>query len=406
MQAWFAQDEMSIRPGDAVSLSLSVENLGDHTETYTILPAGLTAAWTTVTRPNITLFGGSRDVVEIVIRPPAINTTSAGPTTAALRVIPQQNPDDSVVAEALLDIQSFDDRRITVLQPVQRARRRATYEFMVENHGNNLASCRLHLIDPTNRVDGRFDPPAVGVAPGSSSLVKLQLKAKGGWFRRSERQLDFEIEGTQQDHQPAIGRAALIQPPTIPGRAIAKALAVAALLAALVLAWFAVVRPELRDAAERAVDERIDDLAEATETSDATPGPAATTAPTTETTAPPNDGASGEAFSTRLVVSPGIGETADASYAVPAGTSFVLTDIVVQNPNGDLGEAVLLRNDEVLYVWDLAVIGNNDFQGRITGVPFAAGDAATLRARCDGTGVTTNNTCEIALLLGGLATPT
>ena len=31
-------------------------------------PAGLTAGWTTVTRPNVTLFGGSRDVVEIVVR--------------------------------------------------------------------------------------------------------------------------------------------------------------------------------------------------------------------------------------------------------------------------------------------------------------------------------------------------
>ncbi|MGH9134492.1 MAG: hypothetical protein ACRDZZ_11180, partial [Ilumatobacteraceae bacterium] len=149
VQAWFAQEEITIRPGSTTSLSLSVENLGEHTESYTIIPAGLTAAWTTVTRPNVTLFGGSRDVVEIVIRPPAIHTTSAGPTPAAVRVIPQQQPDDAIVAETLLDIESFDDRRITMLQPLQRGRRRATYEFMVDNHGNNLASCRLHLVDRT-----------------------------------------------------------------------------------------------------------------------------------------------------------------------------------------------------------------------------------------------------------------
>jgi hypothetical protein len=106
----------------------------------------MTAAWTTVTRPNVTLFGGSRDVVEIVIRPPAIHTTTAGPTPAAVRVIPQQQPEEAIVAETLLDVQSFDDRRITMLQPLRRGRRRATYEFMVENHGNNLASCRLHLV--------------------------------------------------------------------------------------------------------------------------------------------------------------------------------------------------------------------------------------------------------------------
>ena len=163
-QVWFAQEELTVEPGASTSLSLAVENVSDRTQSYTVIPSGLTAAWTTVTRPNITLFGGSRDVVEVVVRPPAIHSTTSGPTSLTLRVIPQDDPDDAVIAETLLDVAPFDDRRITTLQPVQRARRRATYEFMVENHGNNLASCRLHLVDASERVDGTFDPPAVGVA--------------------------------------------------------------------------------------------------------------------------------------------------------------------------------------------------------------------------------------------------
>ena len=63
---WFAQDEISVQPGESTSLSLAVENVGDHTESFTVIPAGLAAACTTVTRPNITLFGGSRDVIEVV----------------------------------------------------------------------------------------------------------------------------------------------------------------------------------------------------------------------------------------------------------------------------------------------------------------------------------------------------
>ncbi len=87
VQVWFAQDEISVQPGESTSLSLAVENVGEHTESYTVIPAGMTAAWTTVTRPNITLFGGSRDVIEVVVRPPAIHTTSAGPTAVSVRVI-------------------------------------------------------------------------------------------------------------------------------------------------------------------------------------------------------------------------------------------------------------------------------------------------------------------------------
>ena len=176
------------------------------TETYTIIPAGLSAAWTTVTRPNVTLFGGSRDVVEVTVRPPAIPSTSSGPTAVAVRVLPQSDPDESTVTETIITVSPFDDRRITVLQPLLRGRRRATYEFTVDNQGNNLASCRLHLVDASRRVDGSFDPPAVGVAPGSSSLVRLKLRSRRSFFRprRTAGRLRSRSHrtGTRAGHRP------------------------------------------------------------------------------------------------------------------------------------------------------------------------------------------------------------
>ncbi|HEX4982625.1 MAG TPA: hypothetical protein VFV63_13045 [Ilumatobacteraceae bacterium] len=406
VQAWFAQDEIEIRPGSTTSLSLSVENLGEHTEAYTIIPAGLTAAWTTVTRPNVTLFGGSRDVVEIVIRPPAIHTTTAGPTPAAVRVIPQQQPDEAIVAETLLGVQSFDDRRITMLQPLRRGRRRATFEFMVENHGNNLASCRLHLVDRTERVDGSFDPPAVGVASGSQSLVRLRLKANSGLFRRSERQLDFEIEATEQDHDPAIGHAALIQPPSIPARFAWRVLVAAAVVGAAALAWVNVVRPELRDAAERAVDDRLAEI----DTSPSATSPVSDIdvgdSPV-ETTVPVAPVVEGVPFTTRIVVDVAIGQTGSQSFSVPPDSVFALTDLVVQNPNRDIGTATLLRNSDILYPWNLAQLqSNNEFQPRVTELVFQPGDTIVLQVTCEGAGSTVSTGCSIAVLLSGDMRPT
>ncbi|MFP5489328.1 MAG: hypothetical protein ACLGHQ_13605 [Acidimicrobiia bacterium] len=406
VQVWFSQEEISVRPGEATSLSLAVENVGDHTESYTVIPAGLTAPWTTVTRPNITLFGGSRDVVEVVVRPPAIHSTTAGPTALAVRVIPQSDPDESIVAETIVGVLAFDERRITTLQPVQRARRRATYEFMVENHGNNLASCRLHLVDASNRVDGSFDPPAVGVAPGSASLVRLNLKAQRGVFRRSERQLDFEIEATEPDHDPAIGRATLIQPPTISGRTVGRALAVAVAVGAIVAAWFGVVRPELRDAASRAVDDRLEELHLAG-------GPDATAPATTVPSDDEGDGPgvvaaepAGEPVAYRIAVDVGIANSRSESLSIPPDSRFHLTDVVPQNPNGDLGTAQLLRNGEILYEWDLgSMTSANEFQPRITPIPFAPSDNVVLAVDCDVAGETTGTGCQISVLLGGRLLP-
>jgi hypothetical protein len=411
VQVWFAHDEISIRPGDSTSMSLAIENVGDTTETYTIIPAGFTAAWLTVTRSNVTLFGGSRDVIEVIVRPPAIHSTTAGPTAINVRVIPQTNPDDTAVAETITNVTAFDDRRITTLQPIQRARRRTTYEFVVENHGNNLANCRLHLVDASARVDGSFDPPAVGVAPGSSSLVRLNAKAQGGMLRRRQRQLDFEIEATEPDHDPAIGRVTLIQTPTISGHSVARALGFAAAALALIAAWFGVIRPELRDAADRAVEERIGDLAVAPESVES---PVSTLPPTADADPAGTDvnpivavaQDEGEPVSYRLSLDVGIGQERSELVTIPPDSRFHLTDIVLQNPNGDLGTAQLLRNGDILYEFDLgAMTSANEFQPRITPLPFDPSDNLVLAVSCDATGSPAGTDCEIAALVGGVLLP-
>ena len=410
VQVWFTQDEISVRPGDAASLSVAVENIGEHTETYTIIPAGLAAAWTTVTRPSITLFGGSRDIVEVIIKPPPIHTTVAGATAISVRVIPQGDPEDAVIAETIASIEPFDDRRITMLQPLQRARRRATYEFMVENHGNNLASCRLHLVDASGRVDGSFDPPAVGVASGSTSLVRLRLKAQRGFFRRTERQLDFEIEASEPDHTPAAGRATLIQPPTLPARAVGKALLAVAALAALAGAWFGVVKPELRRASERAVDDRLAELATVTVPPPTAPVSNSIAADDPAQPSAPPPGAAvevGEPVSYRIALNVAITQERSESISVPGDAEFRLTDLVLQNPNADLGAAQLLRNGEILYEWDLgAMVNANEFQPRISPLPFRPNDNIVLTVSCDAAGKTTGTGCDIAVLLGGVLVPT
>lgn len=398
-QVWFAQEEVTVRPGSSTSLSLAVENVSERTQSYSVIPAGLTAGWTTVTRPNITLFGGSRDVVEVVVTPPAIHSTTSGPTSLTIRVIPQDVPDDAVLAETIIEIAPFDDRRITTLQPVQRARRRATYEFMVENHGNNLASCRLHLIDASERVDGSFDPPAVGVSPGSASLVRLNLHTKWRPLRRAERQLDFEIEATEPDHDPASGRATLIQPPTVSARALGRLLALAAAVAAIVLAWIGVVRPELRDAAERAVDDRVADIEALASPTTIVP---TSTVPVDVAVAQGAVAEIGEPASFRIAVDVGIAQERSDSISIPPDRGFHLTDTVLQNPNGDLGNAQLLRNGEVLYRWDLGAMNSaNEFQPRITPIPFEPGDNLVLAVICDAAGRPSGTGCEIAALVAG-----
>ena len=400
VHAWFSNDELSLAPGDTLTLPLTVHNLGDETESYTIVPAGLTASWTNITPGNLTLFGGSQDVIDVTISPPALSSTTAGPTSIAIRVIPLGDSDDAVVAEATLVIEPFDDCRIVPLQPIQRTRHRANFEFMVENHGNTVTSCRLHLVDPTDRVDGDFDPPAVGVGPGAATLVRLKARAARGGFRRATRTLDFEVEAGRQGLPPVVAPMSLVQSPTIPGAVLARVAAVVGLVAAAALAWFVVVEPAIDDAVADQVDRQLAEIEAAGPGTGATDG---SDVPTD--TSAPSDDQSGESVGTstlfRLGVDAPLTQTADQSTTLADGGVFDMTDIRVENPYNDRGIATLLVNSEPLFIWSLENIRGSFFEPRITPIRLDPGDNITFSVKCDEIGDTSRSTCTNAVVIIG-----
>ena len=399
VHAWFSNDELFLAPGDTMTLPLTVHNLGDETESYTIVPAGLTASWTAITPGNLTLFGGSQDVIDVTIAPPALPSTTAGPTAISIRVIPLGDSDDAVVAEATLVIEPFDDCRIVALQPIQRTRHRATYEFMVENHGNTVASCRLHLVDPTERVDGDFDPPAVGVGPGAATLVRLKARAHRGGFRRSTRTLDFEVEAGRQGLPPVVEPMSLVHSPTIPVAALWRIAAVIALAGAAALAWFAVVEPAIEDAAADQVDSIVAEL----DTSSPGDGGPDTATPSTTPTEGDVTQASGTSTFIRLAVDAPLTQTADQSTTLADGAVFDMTDIRVENPYNDRGVATLLVNSEPMFIWSLENIRGSFFEPRITPIRLNPGDNLTFSVRCDEIGDTSRSTCTNALNIVGVS---
>jgi hypothetical protein len=300
------------------------------------------------------------------------------------------------VAETTITIAPFDDCRIVPLQPIQRARHRATYEFMVENHGNTVASCRLHLIDPTNRVDGDFDPPAVGVAPGAASLVRLKVRAQRGRFRRASRTLEFEVEAGRQGHAPITQPMALVQSPTVPAEALARAAVALVVGGGLVLAWFGLVRPAIDDAVAEEVARQT-----VTTSPDSTQGDEPV--PTTTPGVPVESAAAGTPSFFRLAVEAPLTQTADQSTTMTAGERFDMTDVRIENPFGDRGVATLLVNGEQVFIWSLENVRGSVFEPRITPIRLQPGDIVAFSVRCDEIGDPNRSTCTNAVNVGGEA---
>ncbi len=397
-QAWFSRGDVEVAPGTVVVLQLTVANLADTTDSFVITPAGLAAAWTTITPSTVTLFGGTQQEIEVRVAPPLLPSTGAGPTSLSVRIVPQSDPDEVRTVDTVLDVTSVVDRRLDMLQPAQRGRYGALYEIMLENRGNSQASCRMYLIDPTGRLEADFDPPTAGCEPGVSTLVRARVKATGMHWERRPRTIPFRIDATETGCPTTTATATFVQSPVVPERILGRLVGAAAGLVLLGLAWVAVGRPVVRDTAADAARRRGSGVQ------------------TTGSTVPGDEPADPDTSTRGGRAHRGRGHdhqhpaqrrqrgrvAASADYEVPAGKRLHITDIVVQNPNGDQGVLVVQRDGETLYTFRLDNILGDTGVSLVTPIELRAGQQLIVTVTCGGVGDPTFPTCAENVFASGV----
>lgn len=397
-QAWFSRGDVDVTPGAVAVLQLTVVNLGDTTDTFVLTPAGMAAAWTTVNPATVTLFGGTQQSVDVDVFPPLLPSTTAGPTSLSIRVVPQSDPDDVRSAETTLNIASSFDRRLDVLQPALRGRRTATYEMMLENRGNTLASCRLHLIDPSGRVEAEFDPPAAGVEPGASTLIRMKVRSNGLQWERRARTVPFRIDADQPGSPTATGVATFVQTPIVPERLVGHLVAFGTAVAIGLAAWFGLVKPAIRDAADEAVANAVP-----ASTTTLVSTVDSLTGATVDSSVPEKDPGDIVNFNLPIAVTPG--ETDAIRYTVPAGKRLQITDLIVQNPNVDQGTLVIQRDAVTLFTYRLDQQYSDVGVPLVTPLELLAEEQLVITVTCNGLSDPTLTTCSQNVFVSGLLLP-
>lgn len=409
--------EVVVVPGGEELLELTVRNLGGEPESFGLVANGFLQGWTVIDPSTVSLPPGGESVVRVAVRPPRRWAVPAGSSLLTIRIVSHRVDEDVAIAESTLSVLSFDDRQLALAQPVQRSRRKAEYDLVLENLGNSRASCRLRLVSSDRRLVARFDPPSIGVDPGDSTVARVMVKSKRRLWRGQERTLPFELQAVQDGHTTAATTGSLLQAPVFTGRISRAVLAVAAVAGVVAGAWFGVVRPEIDAAAERAVAE----AAEAATTPAAAQTSAVNSGPDEGGTdeggtdpASAGNGANGTtsapatplgpAFDVRLAVQAAAAEQQVASYTVPEGTRVEVTDVLMQNPNGDTGRLALLRNSTVLY--EAALENFLDFPTALRSpFVFGPGDSITVQLTCRAAGSATSGQCSAAITLTGTTAP-
>jgi hypothetical protein len=190
-----------------------------------------------------------------------------------------------------------------------------------------------------------------------------------------------------------------VQAPVVPEHVVGRLVAAVAAVALLGVAWFALVKPAIDDAARAAVK----DLA-VTPSTVPDSSPDVGTESTTATTAPVGNGGDLDGIITNvaLPVSVPQGQTTANQYQVPAGKTLHVTDILVQNPQQDQGTLVISKNANALVTYNLTQTFGDTGVPLVTPLEFQTGEQLVVTVTCDGVGDLTGKNCNPNVLISGV----
>jgi hypothetical protein len=343
----------------------------------------------------------------------------AGELPFAVRALPSEQPQDAVAPEGVLAVAPFTATGAEILPRTSKGRRRARHEVAVDNRGNVPLTAALSGVDPDAQVALRVRPDILVVPPGQAAFASVAVRNRRRLWHGPPQTHPFQVVIAPESEPPFGLDANTVQTPVFPRGVGRLAAGLAALAVLLVAAWFLLLKPAVRSAAKEAVEPPLASVAaqasQAAQQAAAADGkvdqltpngsggggaPAPTTAP-----AAPAARTVTTPVTVRLATTLAASTTAGTStYTVAAKTTLVVTDIVLENPQGDAGRVDVLVDRRPILTLALANFRDLDYHF-VTPIEVPAGKTLSISTTCQVPGPaiagTASGQCRVLMLASG-----
>lgn len=402
---------VQLDPGSEAVIPLQIKNNGTVVEGYDITVVGVPASWATVEPAQVSLYPGTATTATVTFRPPRSATTVVGSQRFGVVITPRDNPNNAVVPEGVVEILPFLDTTAELVPRTSQGRR-GKHQVAIDNRGNVPVNVLVTAGSEGNRARLSVDPVGLIIPPGEARFTKVRAKGRRAIWRGQPVTHNFVVEVTPENSTPVDLEGSYVQTPVIPKWLIWALIGLILLAAALIALWFTLLKPTIESQAKEAAEEAAADAekaaGEAKKNAEAANG-AATNA---QKSADKADQIAGEKpppkviltdVSRRLHVDPlGGGGTDAQNYDIAGDGVYRLTDVVLSNPQGDFGRAVLVVDGEVQM--DVALENFRDLDFHFVS-PIVANERIRLVVTCRTPGTPPDappaTRCDTSALLGG-----
>ncbi len=418
-EAVLSSTVVTVPAGMTASLQLRVRNTATVVDRFDFDILAAPAAWTTVSPPSVSLLPGAEATVTITFAPPRSSAVAAGETPFAIKVASSEDPSGGSVEEGTVTVGAFSDVVVEVVPQMLRGRRRALAELAVDNRSNVAYRAELSGADAEMALGIRFRPPIVDVVPGQAAFAKVAVRPRRRLLRGAALTRSFEIAlredqaasmaalgdaepteasawettapislpGARGSSGPDVAavhpaelvvKASMVQEPLLGAWPLKVLTALVALAVVGVILWFALVRPQIRSTARNAVTKQLA-AAGITQPTPVSAGGAAGGSGSSKGVGSTSVATGAGAVPGTLTVNGDLSATGDGTktYRVPEGRTLQITDLVVQNAQGDSGTVALSRDGAVLIQWSMATFRDLDYHW-VTPLVFGPGSQVQL----------------------------
>jgi hypothetical protein len=432
---------VTAEPGAETSCTVRVRNTGMVVDQVLLDVLGDARPWTAVEPAQLNMLPGSDALAQVKFRPPRSSAVAAGTMPFALRAMSTEDPAGSTIEEGTVEVSQFSDLRAVLAPGTARSRKSAKYRLIVENEGNAPAHVAVSVSDPDLLLEFKVKPATLVTQPGTATYVRLRTSPKRRFLRGPDRPLPFQALLQADDCEPATVNGVMVHEQILPTWLMPAIATTAAVVAALAVLWFTVLKPEVHTMATQAVNAATQQLtssaAKANKAAQAAsvaaqqasraaqqasgsstnttsrdtkspgsksgtktgtkPGTKSGTKTGTKTVAkkpPAKKTGSGSGSTTAAPVSSMLQSNASPSakfstvtFSVPANKVLDVSDIVLENPLGDTGLLQIRAGGTSIFVFGLANFRSIDYHF-VQSLVFTHSAPLVLAVECQNTGTT------------------
>jgi hypothetical protein len=239
------------------AFELQIRNTGRIIDHFAVEVVGDLAEFSRGEPAVVSVMPGQLGVSRVHIRHPG-TAVAAGVVHFPIKVTSREDGSTEVM-EGSVQVAAFADVNADLQPETSRGWWSGRHEFAVDNRGNADLRALLDLRGGDGQVRFEVNPPVARllISPGMTRLASLRVRPRRILWRGAPVTHRFEMSVQADGGEPIVRQGAMVQEPALPKWAPTALKALLAALAALGVLWFAVVRPQIRSAAQDAAAKTV-----------------------------------------------------------------------------------------------------------------------------------------------------